>query len=165
VRKELPFLVGTLFLGSMLISPSESQGQSCEPPPDYEPGRVTNSIANLRVSSTTQSEILEVLGRESEIFVGEESEGQLVSLNGVSTNSWREVFYPETCESGFIWAGLIETLNSPEYDSLVFQSCPYYFVPDNITWMAFNYQTVNRPDEVTEQLQTWQGKESVAQLR
>ena len=159
----MSFMVGTFYLGSMLAFPSESLGQSCETPPDMRPGRITNNIANLRLSPTTLSEIVEVLGRESEIFVGEEERGQLVSVGGVSSNLWREVFFPSSCEGGYVWSGLVESAEggveeAGEYESLVFQSCPYYFVPDNVLAMTFGYREVSDPVSVLAFLGRWRGR-------
>ena len=106
-----------------------------------------------------QSALLQVLGSQSEILIGDEQTGQLVTFNGISTNSWREVFYPQTCQSGFIWSGLIQEAVLEDYDSLIFQSCPYYFAPDNISFLAFNGRLVGTPAaDVMAELQNWTGK-------
>lgn len=160
MRKELSLLASGVLLGGMLTSAPDSRAQSCEPSVGMEPGRVVNGVANLRALPTTRSETIEVMDRESVIFIGEESEGERAVVNGVASNVWREVFLSDTCESGFVWSGLVSEVGAENrgYDSLVFQDCPYYFVPGNINWMTFGYQEVSNPDEVMAWLGSWQGR-------
>jgi len=75
VSKELSLLTGSFLLGSALIFSTDSFAQSCEPPADMEPGRVVNNIANLRAFPTMQSALLQVLGSQSEILIGDEQTG------------------------------------------------------------------------------------------
>jgi len=163
MRKELRFLAGALLVGGMATSAPEGRAQSCEVPSNMQPGGVDDELANLRISPTTHSEVLAVLNRESEIFVGEEERGQLVSVGGVSSNLWREVFLPSSCEGGYVWSGLVESAEegveeAGEYESLVFQSCPYYFVLDNVLAMTFGYREASDPDSVLAVFGRWRGR-------